>query len=71
MNRAWLARAIAVMRSTKPAVTDDGEFYRRSELSGTDPDRFQREFAEWLERHPDWGEVTRGEQITAWLRATD
>ena len=74
MARAWLTRAFAIMRRTKTAVTDDTddkEFNRRSELSGTDPDQFQRELAEWLERHPEWLEVTRGEQMAMWLRATD
>jgi hypothetical protein len=68
MVRAWLARAFAMVRRTKPAVTDDKEFNRRSELSGIE---LQRELTEWLEQHPECREVTRGEQIAMWLRATD
>jgi hypothetical protein len=68
MVRAWLARAFARRRETKQVSE---EFDRRSELSGTDPDQFEHELAEWLERHSEWREVTRGEQIAMWLRAHD
>jgi hypothetical protein len=68
MARAWLARAFALMRrETKPV----SEFDRRSELAETDPDQFQRELTEWIDRHPEWRAVPRAERIAMWLRATD
>jgi hypothetical protein len=55
-------------RRRRPDLT---ELDRRAELPGTNPDQFQREFSGWLERHPELCEVSRSEQLTHWLRATD
>ena len=68
MARAWLARALALMRRETKSVS---EFDRKSELAETDPDQFQRELTDWIERHPEWREVPRAQQIAAWLRAAD
>jgi hypothetical protein len=43
MARAWLARALALIRrETKPV----SEFGRRAELAEIDPDQFQRELTD-------------------------
>ena len=68
MAKAWLARAFALMRRETIPVS---EFDRKSELAETDPDQFQRELTDWIERHPECRAVPHAEQITAWLRAVD
>lgn len=55
-------------RRTRPELT---ELERRAELPGTNPDQFQQEFSDWLERHPELRDASRAEQLTQWLRATD
>ena len=47
------------------------ELERRAELPGKDIEQFQREFSNWLERHPELCSASRAEQLTTWLRATD
>ena len=68
MAKAWLTRAFALMRRETIPVS---EFDRKSELAETDPDQFQRELTDWIERHPEFRAVARAEQIAAWLRAAD
>jgi hypothetical protein len=47
------------------------ELERRAELPGKNVEQFQREFSDWLERHPELSDASRAEQLTTWLRATD
>jgi hypothetical protein len=43
------------------------EYERRAHLPGRDVDRFQREFAEFIARHPELRDAGRAAQLAAWL----